>query len=222
MRPHRRILFLALGGDAPELQAHLQRRGWELAQATDLAVAGRLQRHQRFPVVLLIAGTALAASEAALETCIGESHGAEWVALCEPAALESPALRDLILGRFFDHELLPADGREVELMLERALRRALLRRRHEAEAKSPPGLGLDAARARAERDAIRLALARVGRNVTRAARELCVSRMTLYRLMDKHGIAPATPPIAYDGAVPPAAMPLRTAPSIVAGYGPST
>ena len=51
---------------------------------------------------------------------------------------------------------------------------------------------LDAARTRAERDAIHHTLLRVGHNVTHAARELGVSRMTLYRLMDKHGLAPMT------------------------------
>jgi transcriptional regulator with PAS, ATPase and Fis domain len=51
------------------------------------------------------------------------------------------------------------------------------------------GIGLGTARTIAERDAIYLSLNRVGRNVTLAARELGVSRMTLYRLMEKHGIA---------------------------------
>jgi two-component system response regulator HydG len=50
-------------------------------------------------------------------------------------------------------------------------------------------VGLDAARMRAEREAIRTALARGGHNVSRAARELGVSRMTLYRLMAKHRLA---------------------------------
>jgi DNA-binding NtrC family response regulator len=48
--------------------------------------------------------------------------------------------------------------------------------------------GLDAARTAAERDVISVTLSRVGRNITTAARELGVSRMTLYRLMDKHRI----------------------------------
>ena len=48
--------------------------------------------------------------------------------------------------------------------------------------------GLDAARTAAERDVISVTLSRVGRNITIAARELGVSRMTLYRLMDKHRI----------------------------------
>lgn len=49
-------------------------------------------------------------------------------------------------------------------------------------------VGLDAARLQAEREAIALTLGRMAHNVTRAARELGVSRMTLYRLMDKHGL----------------------------------
>jgi DNA-binding NtrC family response regulator len=51
------------------------------------------------------------------------------------------------------------------------------------------GVGLGTARTIAERDAIYFSLNRVGRNVTHAARELGISRMTLYRLMEKHGIA---------------------------------
>jgi len=50
-------------------------------------------------------------------------------------------------------------------------------------------VGLDTARTMAERDAISVTFNRVGRNVTHAARELGISRMTLYRLMEKHGIA---------------------------------
>ena len=49
--------------------------------------------------------------------------------------------------------------------------------------------GLDEVRALAERDAISLTLGRVDRNITHAARSLGISRMTLYRLMDKHGLA---------------------------------
>lgn len=52
----------------------------------------------------------------------------------------------------------------------------------------PATVGLDAARMQAEREAIALTLGRLDHNVTRAARELGVSRMTLYRLMDKHGL----------------------------------
>ncbi|MGZ9043724.1 MAG: sigma 54-interacting transcriptional regulator [Telluria sp.] len=51
------------------------------------------------------------------------------------------------------------------------------------------GDGLGELRVAAERAAIGASLTRAGRNVTLAARDLGVSRMTLYRLMSKHGIA---------------------------------
>lgn len=50
------------------------------------------------------------------------------------------------------------------------------------------GEALEEARVRAERDAIHVCLQDSGSNITRAARGLGVSRMTLYRLMEKHGI----------------------------------
>ena len=52
------------------------------------------------------------------------------------------------------------------------------------------GGALDASRVDAERAAIGASLERAGRNITHAARELGVSRMTLYRLLAKHGIEP--------------------------------
>jgi DNA-binding NtrC family response regulator len=50
-----------------------------------------------------------------------------------------------------------------------------------------PGLG--ESRVQAERLAIRCSLERAGGNVTQAARALGVSRMTLYRLLDRHAIS---------------------------------
>jgi DNA-binding NtrC family response regulator len=54
---------------------------------------------------------------------------------------------------------------------------------------APVGMELEAVRTLAERDAITLALVRVDSNVTHAARALGISRMTMYRLMDKHGLS---------------------------------
>ena len=58
------------------------------------------------------------------------------------------------------------------------------------EAPSSPELQnvLDAARQKAERGAISSSLQQTGRNVATSARQLGVSRMTLYRLMVKHGL----------------------------------
>ena len=47
---------------------------------------------------------------------------------------------------------------------------------------------LDDARSEAERSAVQIALQHANGNVTEAAKQLRVSRMTLYRLMAKHSI----------------------------------
>jgi len=57
------------------------------------------------------------------------------------------------------------------------------------EADSTPREPLGDAREKAERTAVWTSLEGAGRNVTRAAERLGISRMTLYRLMAKHGIA---------------------------------
>lgn len=56
--------------------------------------------------------------------------------------------------------------------------------------------GLNTVRTLAERDAIALTLGRVDHNITHAARELGISRMTLYRLMDKHGLGAPGPQLS--------------------------
>lgn len=49
-------------------------------------------------------------------------------------------------------------------------------------------LALEEARASAEKNAIQITLQHAGNNITHAAKELGVSRMTLYRLLEKHRI----------------------------------
>jgi DNA-binding NtrC family response regulator len=56
------------------------------------------------------------------------------------------------------------------------------------EALARTGEALEDARIRAERDAIADCLQCSGNNISRAARDLGISRMTLYRLMVKHGV----------------------------------
>ena len=52
----------------------------------------------------------------------------------------------------------------------------------------PVSGGLDTSRASAERNSIVACLERTGRNISKSARELGVSRATLYRLLSKHSI----------------------------------
>jgi len=62
---------------------------------------------------------------------------------------------------------------------------------------------LDDARAKAEIDAIRSALRRCQHNVSETARELGVSRATLYRLLERHGL-----PGPFKGKAAPEGVPL--------------
>jgi transcriptional regulator of acetoin/glycerol metabolism len=52
----------------------------------------------------------------------------------------------------------------------------------------PSPIALDDARTRSEKRALRDCLDRSGQNVSRAARDLGVSRTTMYRLLTKHGM----------------------------------
>ncbi|HAT32679.1 MAG TPA: sigma-54-dependent Fis family transcriptional regulator [Janthinobacterium sp.] len=58
----------------------------------------------------------------------------------------------------------------------------------EAPLKRTDGEALEGVRLRAERGAIDAGLHRTGKNISQTARDLGVSRMTLYRLLAKHGI----------------------------------
>jgi DNA-binding NtrC family response regulator len=60
----------------------------------------------------------------------------------------------------------------------------------DASAALVPAAALDDARSRTERTALRECLQRSGQNVSRAARALGVSRTTMYRLLNKHGMHP--------------------------------
>lgn len=51
-----------------------------------------------------------------------------------------------------------------------------------------PSMTLEAAKSEAEKEIIQVTLRATENNISRAARQLAVSRMTLYRLMDKHRI----------------------------------
>jgi two-component system NtrC family response regulator len=109
----------------------------------------------------------------------------------------------------------PGNVREMENRLKRAVVMTETRMIGVADLELPmglqaglaetPDLDLRAARARAEREVVRAALAR-GNNVTTAARLLGVSRPTLYALMEAHGIEGETKEqaTADDGEMIPA------------------
>jgi len=99
------------------------------------------------------------------------------------------------IAAMLDHDW-PGNVRELNNRVRRALVMA------DGRLVTPHDLGLEAgttllapaalddARARTERLALRECLQRSGQNVSRAARDLGISRTTMYRLLSKHGIQP--------------------------------
>ncbi|RZL95088.1 MAG: sigma-54-dependent Fis family transcriptional regulator [Variovorax sp.] len=136
------ILCLTLGGDTGGLEAHLVARGWDVTLAIDTTAARRALSHRKFAVALLVVGPALTVSEGSIEACVNASEGSEWVALCEESALESSAFRNLVLGCCFDHQLLPLDWSELDLVIEHAVRRAALRLQHLTHSQAVDALGM--------------------------------------------------------------------------------
>lgn len=126
----RKILCLSLSEDAPLVEGHLQSSGWLVTRCEDVPSARRQLALRRFDVAVLVAGPALTrdgAGLAVVEACVHASSPTEWVALCGLGDLESPAWRVLLLGCFFDYQLLPLEWPDLDRMLEHALQRALLR-----------------------------------------------------------------------------------------------
>ena len=129
--PVRKILCLRLGVEGTTLEGHLRDTGWEVECCDDIAAVAHTLKQHRFAVVLMAAGTAHPWSEscvADVQACVHASPHTEWVALCDSGLLERPAFRDLILGCFFNYQLLPVEGRDLDRMLEHAAQRAVLRR----------------------------------------------------------------------------------------------
>ncbi|MDM0112571.1 sigma 54-interacting transcriptional regulator [Variovorax sp. J22R133] len=149
------ILCLTLDGDAGAAAAQLVAHGWGVTHAQTVTAASRMLAHGSFHVGLLIVGATLTVSAASIEALVSGSSATEWVAICEPQALESADFRSLVLDCFFDEQVLPVDWQSLSVMLEHACQRAMLRQRHRTDVRSFDALGMvgqgaDIARLRAE------------------------------------------------------------------------
>lgn len=98
------------------------------------------------------------------------------------------------LAALKDHDW-PGNVRELQNRVQRAVLLAERRLIDAADlglagAPSQPLASLEVIRVQAEKEAVALSLDRFSQNISLAARELGVSRMTMYRLMAKHAITP--------------------------------
>ncbi|MFC5606707.1 sigma-54 dependent transcriptional regulator [Variovorax soli] len=140
--PPPEVLCLTLDGDAGGVATQLVAHDWAVTHAHSVAAARRMLAHGHFNVALLIAGSQLGMPASAVEQLVHASDAVEWVALCEPQAMDQAECRDLVLDCFFDHHVLPVDWHALSVMLMHARQRALLRQRRLGEARGHDELGM--------------------------------------------------------------------------------
>jgi len=138
----RKLLYVCTEACPAGLHEHLARRNWDVVHARSLKAARALLRQQSFFVALLVAHEVGRDTAAEFEGCREASDLCEWVGVLPPGALDNGALRDIVLGHFFDHHTQPADAHFLCQSLGHAFGRAVLRSRSAAPAAAADDLGL--------------------------------------------------------------------------------
>lgn len=175
---NRDLLYLHPISQAESLEPMLRANGWTVHMAHNVREAQELASKRDFHVGLIRAD-AVAGNDEALRSLLTGSRRMKWVAIADPAALRSPGVARLVADACFDSLTMPVDVNRLLFSLDHAADMAAMLRRQTS---------LKEAREYAERMAIAASLEHTRSNVSRAARVLGVSRVTLYRLMEKHQI----------------------------------
>ena len=120
----------------------LKAASWDVLPASDLVTARRIQARQEVQVGLLLLGDFQPELIGLADACVRMSREMEWVGVFHKEALDSAALRELVLDKFFDYHTLPVDWRVLDLTLGHAFRRAKLRGREEPGPGSVGSMGM--------------------------------------------------------------------------------
>jgi two-component system, NtrC family, response regulator HydG len=137
-----KILCVGLGEPPAALVEPLRASGWDALPAADLLTARRIQTQQPMQVGVLLLKDFPAGRLGEVEAFLRLSSRVEWVGVFQDEALASPILRELVLSHFFDYQTQPLNWRELELMLDHALRRAQLRGHDDANLQPVESLGM--------------------------------------------------------------------------------
>jgi two-component system, NtrC family, response regulator HydG len=137
-----KILCVGLGEPPAALVDPLRASGWDALPAADLGTARRIQTQQLVQVGVLLLKDFPAERLGEVEAFLRLSSKVEWVGVFQNEALASPILRELVLSHFFYYQTQPVDWRELELMLDHALRRAQLRGSNDANLQAAGGMGM--------------------------------------------------------------------------------
>lgn len=81
--------------------------GWDVRVAPDLSAVHRLMQEHPFVVALMVPGKINEDACAEVDDFLRTHHGVEWIGVFEPALVETPRCRDLIVDQLFDHHTTP-------------------------------------------------------------------------------------------------------------------
>lgn len=191
-RTKRKLLYVKPAHSEAVLYQDICAAGWDVRTVDRQDDARRLIASRQFHV-----GLALFDEPGDWELLDGKlinvGPSMEWIAMVAPEAMRVASVGRRIRSNFFDYHTLPADSERLLLALGHAygmatLASSLMLTPWQA-AKRRPVLSLHKARRAAEQAAIENALRKTDNNMTKAASELGISRVTLYRLIEKSRVA---------------------------------
>lgn len=189
----RELIYLHPTNHTDILMPRLRSAGWNVVVANDADEARDVIQQRNIHVGLAHLDDNTSSRHDVLN--LWPSTGRmEWVAMLDSERLHSGNLSRIITDHFYDYHTLPADVNRLLFSLGHAFGMATMSRssregRNVVDSVAHGrGLTLAQARDEAERVVILSTIRRTSGNITRAARELDISRVTLYRLMHKHQI----------------------------------
>lgn len=160
--------------------------GWEIESKGSLGEALKSLSSNPFSFGLLRLNHADDFSVEQLNIFLDAAGDLPWIAVVEPSLLDNSALAELIYGRCDEHLVCSQNTEALTFALGQIIARVT------GNSEIPAVLmDLRSARDVAEKQAIETTLEHFPGNMTKAAAQLGISRMTLYRLLHKHGLAEA-------------------------------
>jgi DNA-binding NtrC family response regulator len=203
----RKLLILSPEPLDADLAEVLQRNNWQLAQTHDTDQARSLAEANEFSVGLVILpGETDNGVLDEYEAVMRHLPQIKWTAAIARSQLESKRVKSLIVDRLYDYQSHPLDPARLSFALghaygmaqiEKELRgqtepdmRSRTREDLQLEGATKRGsiVPLQTARNQAERAALESSLHQTGWQMSKTAKRLKISRMTLYRLVEKHGL----------------------------------
>jgi len=177
-----RLLHLSSNSENPFYFNVLKSNGWQVDCAADLGTALKLLEGERVNMGVLRLEQNTLMSSKALNIFMDAAVDIPWIAVVDSEIRRD--LADVAYNRCEDLLVSSNDEAATTFALGQTIARVLAKDNH-----ADLLLDLRAARNIAEKQAIEVALNHFPNNMTKAAAQLGISRMTLYRLLHKHGLA---------------------------------